>query len=417
MSDTEGKSDPDTRLVQAYLPSLPGDLKEDEIQRQALRAADSYQDILRSIDLHSVADPYNDILRSIDFHKQIISIADPYKDILNGANAPLQEIARAAEIARGSSMAAAEFVSSMAAYDAKFRLPHLEELSRWRQDQDALHVAANRFLAPHSEMLRAAELLHEPWLYGENAARSLSAFAGIQGMGHALHTLPPFDDDLAGGLRYGLGDWREPLDLCQKDLADPLQRTELYIARGLDTNLTDFPPRAFEQITAVAGLDADICLESAEGIEESNERGGEEGAFVRTNRAHRTLLHFEIHVRRFIEARMTSAFGPKWIKQRVPERMRLSWEEKREKALDAGEQELSLIYYADFTDYVQIITRNDNWREVFQPVFRRVALVQESFQRLFPIRICTMHARLITHDDHLYLVVETRRLLKAMGAT
>ena len=40
--------------------------------------------------------------------------------------------------------------------------------------------------------------------------------------------------------------------------------------------------------------------------------------------------------------------------------------------------------------------------------------MQESFQRLYPIRICTMHARLITQDDELYPYVEIKRILAAI---
>jgi len=139
-----------------------------------------------------------------------------------------------------------------------------------------------------------------------------------------------------------------------------------------------------------------------------------EESFIRTNAAHNRLMRFETQVRHFIDKRMTAAFGPKWIKQRVPGPIWQGWEEKRLKALEAGDKEHPLIAYADFTDYVVIITRKDNWEAVFEPVFRRPVLVQESFQRLYPIRICTMHARLITQDDELYLFVETKCLLKAM---
>jgi hypothetical protein len=40
---------------------------------------------------------------------------------------------------------------------------------------------------------------------------------------------------------------------------------------------------------------------------------------------------------------------------------------------------------------------------VFERVFDRRENVQESFERLFPIRILTMHSRFITLDDELYL--------------
>jgi hypothetical protein len=51
---------------------------------------------------------------------------------------------------------------------------------------------------------------------------------------------------------------------------------------------------------------------------------------------------------------------------------------------------------------------------VFAPVFRRAESVRESFQRLYPIRLCTMHARIVTQDDELYLFVETKRILSAI---
>lgn len=112
---------------------------------------------------------------------------------------------------------------------------------------------------------------------------------------------------------------------------------------------------------------------------------------------------------------MTASFGKSWIKHRVPGPMRQRWCEKHESSRDEGEPERPLIAYADFTDYEPIIVRGDNWKQVFAPIFRRKTLVQESLQRLYPIRVCTMHARFITQDDELYLLAETRRILRAMG--
>ena len=90
---------------------------------------------------------------------------------------------------------------------------------------------------------------------------------------------------------------------------------------------------------------------------------------------------------------------------------------RQAKAHDDGEPVQPLIAYADFTDYVKIILRGGNWDQVFKPVFRRETLVQEAFQRLYPIRRCTMHARIITQDDELYLFTETQLLLKAMRSS
>ena len=55
-----------------------------------------------------------------------------------------------------------------------------------------------------------------------------------------------------------------------------------------------------------------------------------------------------------------------------------------------------------------------NWRNVFAPFFDRQDSVCESFQRLYLVRLDTMHARPITQDDKMLLHVETRRLVKVM---
>ncbi len=55
-----------------------------------------------------------------------------------------------------------------------------------------------------------------------------------------------------------------------------------------------------------------------------------------------------------------------------------------------------------------------NWNAAFAPFFKRQESVRESFQRLYPIRLDTAHARLITQDDELLLYVEVKRLVKVM---
>ena len=56
-------------------------------------------------------------------------------------------------------------------------------------------------------------------------------------------------------------------------------------------------------------------------------------------------------------------------------------------------------------------------RNCLKRAFANKNSVQESFRRLYPIRLATMHARTITQDDELYLYVETKRILAAIGIT
>src|SRR5262245_38327527 len=178
--------------------------------------------------------------------------------------------------------------------------------------------------------------------------------------------------------------------------------------------LTDFPAPAFNESMSLAGLQE----VSVSGVEEyglsETENEEERQGFARTNAAHDRLQRFETELRRFIDQQMTAAFGTDWTRQRVPGPILTSWREKKQKAMASGEKEWPLLAYADFTDYVPIITRKDNWAEVFKPIFRRSECVRESFQRLYPIRICTMHARIITQDDELYLQVEIKWILGAI---
>ncbi len=237
----------------------------------------------------------------------------------------------------------------------------------------------------------------------------------LQCIGHALMTRPAFDAPLADALRVDLGDWRDKISWPANIFTDPLARTSFYLKRGFDPALTAFPPEAFEESVSIAGLkELPPPLVQDYNFEPWNEED-EESAFKRTNKAHDRLQRFETQLRRFIDEKMKAAFGENWIKPRVPGDIRERWLEKRKRAEDGGGPEWPLIAYADFTDYVQIVTKKDNWDKVFRSVFKRPAFVQESFQRLYPIRVCTMHARPITQDDKLYLYVETKRILDAIG--
>ena len=195
---------------------------------------------------------------------------------------------------------------------------------------------------------------------------------------------------------------------------DIVARTDFYVDRGFDPNLTDFPAAAFNEGLDLAGIRPAPSLVALYGppVPPSNDPEVET-AFQRTNTAHDWLQRLETSLRAFINTRMMQAHGEHWPKQRTPAGLHDKWKEKKLIAEKAGRPSRPLIEYAHFTEYVEIVCRADNW-PLFVSAFRNQASFRESMQRLYPIRIATMPARIITQSDELYLYVEVRRLTEAM---
>ena len=302
-------------------------------------------------------------------------------------------------------------------FERQFRLPLLPEIPNLLRELkiDRTVTALAHYNDHIPELSRAIEAMTTPWLNKQEQIRSLTGFFGLQEIGYVLNKKSILSIESEERLRSYLGDWRGHIDWPFAIFTDPVERSEFYVSRGLDLTLTEFPVAAFDEAITIAGIKRSLpsridAYDYTHKRESDNEVG-----LKRNNTAHDRLQRFESHIRSFIDQRMTVAVGENWIKHRVSGEIRQQWKEKRDKADENGELERPLIDYADFTDYEEIIVRNDNWEEVFAPIFQRKTLVQESFQRLYPIRICTMHARIITQDDELYLFTETRRLLKAIG--
>jgi hypothetical protein len=243
------------------------------------------------------------------------------------------------------------------------------------------------------------------------------AAAPIQDIGRALKVAQPFDGSVTAVLRDYLGDWRGLRVWPEAIIDNGPTRTDFYRALGFDDRLTSMPESTFYGCLDRYGVQIPVLprlgrTRRGRGLKVESEL---DKSLARNSEAYDLLLRFEMALRRFIEGAMTRAFGRDWEKHRVPGEVYQNWKDKRQHALDAGGSMQPLINYADFTDYPKIIAKRDNWREVFRPIFKRREDVQEAFCRLHPIRLCTMHARIITADDQLLLRVETRRILRGIG--
>ncbi len=330
---------------------------------------------------------------------------------------PLAELREAGMFsAQQSALERPLLVSSrvLEAFEARFKVPSAIEAARLAAEtaQSAMAQALAN-VGPPASIVIAMEQMRHPWLDVANPLVSSASFAAIQEMANAVRVAPAFDVEVASALRMELGDWRDPIFFPREIHSDLQARSAFYSSLGVNAALTVMPAPAFRETVAVAGL-VDISeSEEAQGVDGNDTADVEELAFGRTNEAHDRLQRLEVQMRRFIEAILTAEHGPHWIKRSVPQSIREGWQEKQEKSETASDTKHPLIFFADFTDYVPIIIKGDNWK-LFAPYFLRVENVRESLQRLYPIRNDTMHSRMITQDDELFLLVEYKRLTKAI---
>jgi Swt1-like HEPN len=277
--------------------------------------------------------------------------------------------------------------------------------------------ALAKFEEERQALQKSMAAMRTPWVDQLRMACSVGSFAEIQAIGGLLSAKTGFDEDVSALLRAGLGDWRDSITWPAAIFDDLTARSEFYVGLGFDTELTDFPAPAFREAVTIARLRREPpTLVDAYGAPAARAASDdEEVALVRTNEAHDWLLRLETQLRQLIDHRMTQAHGPDWPRHRLPNGLYEKWVEKKQRAEEAGGRVRPLIAYADFTDYELVLCRGDNWREIFVRYFRRPESVRETFQRLYPIRLDTMHARPITQDDELLLYVETRRLTKVIA--
>ena len=292
-------------------------------------------------------------------------------------------------------------------YTGTFRLPPAFEVERLANEISPVNAFVARSLEAHAApaMLTAMQAMRSPWLDVERELLSTRALGDLLAIGWGVSDFAPFEEGWTGNIRSLLGDWRDPIK-STPELSERPVRLSLYREQGLDPALTHFPSEAFNEVVRLAGL--------RESAADASQVDGEGDAIARSVRAFRRLHELERALRRFIADAMEAEFGPDWMRRQLPNGMLEDWRAKQAKAVEAGQPECEIIEYADFTDYRMIFERKDNWKLVFRRVFHRPEDVRESFQRIFPLRIATMHARPIEQDDELLLLVESRRLLKAI---
>lgn len=330
----------------------------------------------------------------------------------------VSSMASATEMLR-SRQESASYVSALSAFgsaasrDFAYRFAEYDEIGVLAEQAiaaDRLSAYAYAGSVGLGSLAARMEAMCVPWLKTAHELESVSAFAHLQTVGDLVHDVAPYAQGAAAYLRADLGDWRDTLALPVESPLNADERTEIYQAQGFNAELTAFPPPAFLRSALIARL---LEVEE-EDLGEWCDADADE--LARNKAAFNRLQHFELALRKFIVKTMLAAFGDTWMHRRLPAGMLDKWIAKRDTAVRTGAQELALIDYADFTDYLPVIEKKENWRELYQNIFKRPEDIKESLQRMYPVRIATMHARVVTLDDTLLLMVETKRVTRAFAS-
>lgn len=270
------------------------------------------------------------------------------------------------------------------------------------------------FAPPLVEIESIAAGLKGPWinkLYPELSAAGVTRIAALTA---AAHAPTPFAVPAVATIREALGDWRE-LKMPGRFLPDANLRERFYLDHGFDRNLIQLPEPAFSQALVRVGLVPTPASVPAE------EPPADEEAILeqRMNKAYALFHRFERKLREFIDTQMSAKCGTGWERHRCHGNGRIyqGWVVKRDAEVSNGLQPQKLIHYIDFREYADLITKADNWREVFKDIFQREENVREAFARLGPVRLCTMHARAITKTEFTLAAAEITRLLIAIGVS
>jgi hypothetical protein len=272
--------------------------------------------------------------------------------------------------------------------------------------------AYSRFLPDAKALESVVSGFKTAWIDRITPETSYMGIARMTALTAAASAVNPFDLSSVTALRGALGDWRD-VTMPWRFLPEPNLREQFYADRGFDTSLIQLPEPVFTRALENVGL-LRHSLDSLEDFEEVDE---EDLLCQRMGQVYKLLFRLERALRDYIDRMMTEKCGSGWELHRCHGNGKIYqlWIQKREKAIQRGAKPEHLIQYAGFTEYADLITRADNWDEVFKNVFGRPESVRESFFRLAPVRLCTMHARPITKTELMLATAEITRLLIAIG--
>ena len=234
---------------------------------------------------------------------------------------------------------------------------------------------------------------------------SVSRFSCLSHLSHVIHSEEPFSSTVRKLLDNEFGDISTP---NLSDNAD--ERDEAAIRAGLNPELIAFPRSTYPRVLFSAGFRLSFAsVPVPQAIEEPDA----DAAF---DPHHWQIFNeLEQRLRQVVEQRLKNLSGSNWTRQRVPQTVLERWQARQQEDRTDGTSVYADIQYADFMDLADVITKRDNWREAFQPIFEDPNDIAVSLRRLHPVRKALAHSRPLGRADVLTLVSEATRIFRALG--
>jgi len=130
------------------------------------------------------------------------------------------------------------------------------------------------------------------------------------------------------------------------------------------------------------------------------------------------LYNIEVGLRELIIESLTTRCGPYWWKERLPPDVLEEYRKGRDYERNTKWCQLvphHPIYYINFPHLKKIIERIDNWRDVFQPMFKRKEILTATLSELEPIRNKIAHNRKTTWKDLRIVEGVYHKIVTAIG--
>jgi hypothetical protein len=142
------------------------------------------------------------------FHRPLID-----SETLREINEPIQRFSTMIrEIdTTGVSNMMRDLNSAARTFEERFRPAVTQMGSFIEQHRSTLTSILETHHTTFGELYKNIDIMRSAWVDQTGISVSLRSFASLQGIGHAVNTLPSYGDELSDLLRCSLGDWRDQL--------------------------------------------------------------------------------------------------------------------------------------------------------------------------------------------------------------